>query len=129
METTVFIAKIISIVYIAFGLGLFLNGDFYKKTLTSMVGNAPFLILGGCMAVVVGMSILTFHDHWEANLQGVISFIGLLALIKGVLLLIFPPRFKAMKKMFASGKFYNLLAICVFVFGCVLGYYAFIIHG
>jgi uncharacterized protein YjeT (DUF2065 family) len=129
METTIFIAKIISIIYIAFGFGLFVNGNFYKKTLASMVGNAPFLILVGFVAIVVGVSILTFHDYWGFNLQGMVSFIGLLALIKGVLILIFPSRFKDLKSVFESGKFYNILAIGVFVFGCILGYYAFIIYG
>lgn len=129
METTVFIARIISIIYIAFGLGLFVNGNFYKKALTAMVGNAPFLILGGFVAIVVGMSILTFHDYWGYNLQGLVSFIGLIALIKGILILVFPSKFKGLKKLFESGKFYNVLATSVFIFGCILGYVAFIIHG
>jgi hypothetical protein len=129
METTVFIARIISISYIAFGFGLFVNGNFYKKTLTSMVGNAPFLMFVGFTAIVVGMSILTFHDYWGFNVQGLISFIGLLALIQGILILVFPLRFKSLKKILESGKFYNVLATGVFIFGCILGFYAFIIHG
>lgn len=129
METTVYIAKIISIIYIAFGFGLFVNGDFYKKVLTSIVGNAPFLMLTGLAAIVVGVSILTFHDYWGFNLQGLVSLVGLIALIKGVLVLIFPMKFTGLKKTFKSGKFYNILASSVFVFGCVLGYYAFIIYG
>lgn len=129
METTVFIARVISIIYIAFGLGLFVNGSFYKKALTSMVGNSQFLVFGGFIAVVVGMSILTYHDYWGYNLQGLISFIGVLALIKGVLILIFPLKFKSLKKIFESGKFYNMLAVGVFIFGCLLGYYSFILHG
>ncbi|MFC2128160.1 hypothetical protein ACFLRU_07300, partial [Bacteroidota bacterium] len=122
METTVYIAKIISIIYISFGLGLFINGNFYKAALTSMVGNAPFLIFGGFVAIVVGMSIITFHDYWGYNLQGVVSFIGLLALVKGILILVIPSKFIGLKKMFESGKFYNMLATGVFIFGCILGY-------
>lgn len=125
METTVFISRIISIIYIAFGLGLVLNKSFYKKAIVSMLGNSQFLIFGGFLAIVVGMSILTFHNYWKFNLQGFITLLGVLGLFKGVLLLMLPMQFKRFEKLFESDSFLKILTIGVLVFGSILAYFSF----
>lgn len=58
METSIFIAKIIGIIYTSFGVGLLFSGDFYKKEFPKLLDNTAFLILGGILAIIMGILII-----------------------------------------------------------------------
>jgi hypothetical protein len=127
METSILIAKIISVIYLSFGIGLLLYSDFYKTAIQKMLDDSIFSILGGILAIIIGFVIIQNHNFWINNWTVLITIIGWIALIKGILLLAFPKFTTGFKPLFQSDKLYKFLAPLIIVFGLVFAYFGFYI--
>lgn len=125
METSILIAKIIGIIYLSFGLGIVINPQLYQKLLQQLLIDPSIRILGGIMAIIIGFLILEYHNFWEADWTIVISIIGWIALIKGILLLTFPKFITIVKPVFDNEKSLRILAIFVMLIGIVFVYLGF----
>lgn len=125
METSILIAKIIGIIYLSFGLGILINTKLYQKLLEQLLIDPSIRILGGVMSIIIGILILEYHNIWEANWTIVISIIGWIALIKGILLLTFPKFITIVKPIFDSEKSLRVLAVLVILIGIVFAYLGF----
>jgi len=125
METSILIAKIIGIIYLSFGLGILINTKLYQKLLEQLLIDPSIRILGGVMSIIIGILILEYHNVWEANWTIVISIIGWIALIKGILLLTFPKFITIVKPIFDSEKSLRVLAVLVILIGIVFAYLGF----
>lgn len=125
METSILIAKIIGIIYLSFGLGIVINPELYQKLLQQLLIDPSIRILGGIMAIIIGFLILEYHNFWEADWTIVISIIGWIALIKGILLLTFPKFITIVKPVFDNEKSLRILAIFVMLIGIVFVYLGF----
>jgi len=120
------IFQIISIVYIAVGIGIFINPGFYKKLFEDFIENAAVLYLGGVMALVVGYLILAFHNTWTMDLSVIITIVGWLALIKGILILIQPKIMIALSKAMAQKEsILKIEAIAVIILGLAFSFLGF----
>ena len=120
------IFQIISIVYIAVGLGIFINPGFYKKLFEDFIENAAVLYLGGITALVVGYLILAFHNTWTMDMSVIITIVGWLALIKGVVILIQPKIIITLSKAILQKE--NILkieAIAVIILGLAFAFLGF----
>ena len=84
------IFQLLGLIYLAAGLGMIFNPDFYKKLLSNFSESPAVIYLGGFMALAVGYLLVAFHNIWALNWSVIITVIGWLALLKGFLLLITP---------------------------------------
>ncbi|MFD1292924.1 hypothetical protein ACFQ5N_03655 [Lutibacter holmesii] len=125
METSQLIAKIIGCVYIAFGVGILLNGNYYKKEIPKLLENTSYLIFGGFLAIIFGAIIIENHPFWVKNWTVLITIIGWIALIKGMLLLAFPTTISSFKSLFSIPKIYPVLGVFILIFGLFFTYFGF----
>jgi len=120
------IFQIFSIVYIAVGIGILINRDFYKKLFQGFSENAFALYLGGIAALVIGYLIVAFHNTWTMDLSVIITIIGWIALIKGILILIRPKIMIALTKaMVKKEGFLKVEAVAVIILGLALSFLGF----
>jgi len=122
MEISILIAKIIGFIYLSFGVGLLFNGKYYKKEISKLLENTSYLIFAGFIAIIMGILIIENHNFWVKNWTIVITIIGWLALVKGIILLAFPTLTSIYKPLFNSKMFYNLLGPLVLIFGLIFTY-------
>ena len=123
MELSVFIAQILGLVYVSFGLGLLINGDYYKKVIDDMLKNTGFMIYGGMMALVFGFLIVKHHNLWVQDWRVLITLLGWIGLIKGVLLFVAPKALLDFSKPLLKDM--NVLGVGVLIMGSVIGYFGF----
>lgn len=127
METSILVAKLISVVYLFGGLGMLLNSDFYHKTIKEAVKNSAFIMLGGMMATVVGVLLITYHNVWSGEWWVVlITIMGWLSLLKGFVYWVFPQSISALLPMYKK-QYIPMWAVLMLVLGVVFGYYGFIV--
>jgi uncharacterized protein YjeT (DUF2065 family) len=120
------IFQIISIVYITIGIGIFINPGFYKKMFEDFIENAAVMYLGGVMALVVGYLILAFHNTWTMDWPVIITIVGWLALIKGIVILIQPKIIIALSKaMVQKESILKIEAIAVIILGLAFSFLGF----
>lgn len=123
METSILVAQIAGVAYLALGLGMLLDPGYYKKAFDSMVKDPSYILFGGMMALVIGFLIVNVHNVWVQDWPVIVTLIGWIALVKGVLLLLMPKVFVGFSKGFV--KHTSVLAFPVLVLGGIFAYYGF----
>lgn len=124
MELSLFLAQLLGAIYVSVGLGILNNQKRYKALMDEMMDSASFLYFGGILALCFGFSVVTFHNVWVQDWPVLITILGWLALIKGVLLIICPQVILD----FSKGMLKNLqyVGLGTLLFGLVLAYYGFV---
>ena len=90
-ETTLLIAKLASACYVVTGLGFLLSTDFYAKMVSENKRTDPVALnLSGAVHFLIGLSILIQHFRWGSFPEAVVTLIGLVAVLKGVGLIVAP---------------------------------------
>jgi hypothetical protein len=89
---TLFLSRLLGLYCIVMGLSMFLRGQPMVDTVTSMLGNAPLMLVLAIVVVIAGLAMVLTHNIWSGGtLTVVVTLAGWIALIKGVLFLIVPP--------------------------------------
>ena len=126
MELSIFVAKLIGALYIAVGLGLILDKAYYQKAMTKMLDEAGIMYLGGAMALVTGILLVSYHNIWVKDWEVIITILGWASLIKGIGLLVFPSATIGFYKPMLKGRLVANAGVFALVLGLILGYYGYI---
>lgn len=120
------IFQLFSIAYLAVGIGMLINSGFYKKLFTDFCENAAAMYIGGVAALAIGFVILAHrgiactHD-WTM----ILSLIGWLALIKGILILVCPKLMIAMTKAMIKDNLLKVWPAVIIFLGLALAFLGF----
>lgn len=124
MELSIFIARTLGVIYLTVGIGLFLFREIYVLAFRKILENPGYALLGGFMAIVGGMALVTYHNLWVNDWRVVITIIGWIALIKGVILLLVPGYLDIFKGILQVRKGKGL-TIAIVLFGLIFTYLGF----
>lgn len=125
METSYLIAKLLGAVYTAVGLGILLNKSHYNSMMRDVIGNATIMYFGGVASLTVGVLLVEFHNVWVQDWPVLITIIGWIALVKGVLLLLKPDVVKGLAQFWMNRL--HIVGVAALVLGLILGYYGFMV--
>lgn len=127
MDSSLFIGKLIAILYLSVGIGFFFNKEHYKEVINNFCCSPAFFYFGGFLALIVGYLIITFHNIWSMNWYVVITVIGWIAFTEGIMLLIFPRVMLCITKgLFKKNKLMNFAIISALIVGLYFAYFTFI---
>jgi hypothetical protein len=89
---TIFLSKLIGIYCILIAIPMAVNKQANIQMVTALVDDAPVLYLLGVTIVAVGVAMILSHNIWSGGaLPVIVTLVGWLTLIKGLLFLFFPP--------------------------------------
>lgn len=124
MNLSHFVAQVVAIIYLSIGVGMLFNMDYYKKMFSKMYEEVTAMYVGGFAAVVTGFTLVTYHNVWTKDWTVLVTIIGWLALIKGILLLAFPKQFQSLSApMIQKGT--GTISIIILALGLIFGYFGF----
>lgn len=126
MDLSIFVAQVAAVTYLSVGVGMLLDKGYYKKLLDDFYKDTTGIYLGGFMALIIGFTLVTYHNEWVKSWEVLVTILGWLALVKGVGLLAFPTAFLNWSKSFAGSKDLGTLGFVVIVLGLVFGYFGFV---
>ena len=120
------IFQIFSLVYISIGIGIIINSDFYKKAFEDFTQCGSAMYFGGIMALAIGFIIVTFHNTWTKDFAVIITIVGWIALIKGILILVQPNLMIAITKAFLhKERNLKIQAVIILIIGLLLSFLGF----
>ncbi len=125
MELSILIAKIISLIYLSVGIGAIFSADYYRRLVDDLFDNAGLTYVTGFMTVVIGVLIVNYHNIWAWDWIVLITMIGWLALIKGVLIIAFPKFVQGYSKLFFDGRGFSIFPYLAIFMGLLFGYFGF----
>jgi len=125
--TDAHIFQLLGIVYLAVGIGMLINPDFYKKLMSEFSENPPSMYLSGLAAMVIGYLLVTYHNIWPNDWPVIITIFGWVALIKGLFLLLLPRVSIKISKFFEiqMTKLLTVWAVIIAVVGALLTWLGF----
>lgn len=126
MELSKLIAKILSVIYLAVAVGGIFSADHYRRLKDDIFKNTALTYFMGFTAVIIGFLLVNYHNTWERNWTVLITIMGWLALIKGVMIIAFPTYFQSISEPFFRDRALRVLPYVWIFLGILFGYFGFV---
>jgi hypothetical protein len=118
---TIYLSRLIGLFSILVSLTLVTHKDTTVETMAALVRNSPLLLILGMLFLTAGLAIVLGHAIWSGGLLPlVVTLIGWLMLIRGLVLLFLPPQ--AAIGLFAGIRFEQLFYL-YFAISLAVGVY------
>ncbi len=89
---TIYLGKLIGLYCLFIALAMISHKETTVETVTAVVHNVPVLFLTSLLAMVAGLAIILAHNVWSGGaLPVVVTLVGWISLIKGVIFFVLPP--------------------------------------
>lgn len=127
MSTSLFLAKLIGPVFLVVGIGLLFNVELFRSLLTEFIKNPVLVYLAGVLGLVGGLALVLNHNFWIADWRLIITLVGWIALIRGVVTILRPQWIVSIGNRISQHKAIFLAAgIVDFIIGAALSYFGYI---
>lgn len=120
MEVSLFLAKLLGLYLLIIGLIWAFRKDLINSAFTDIVSSPGLLAIAGVWALLFGLAILISHPVYEFSWRLVITIIGYLAILKGILRLAYPAHEQKMAKAVLESRNYWAILAIVLVLGAFL---------
>lgn len=115
------LAQIIGTLFIVVGIGLILNGSYYRQMLAQFLKNDGLYYFSGALAFIIGMAMVLNHNIWTPDWRSLVTVIGWLSLVKGTMRLVFPQAGSRLAGAIVTSTWLTVLgALILFAAGAVL---------
>jgi hypothetical protein len=126
MDRSLLLARLIAPLFILVGVGVLLNRQHYAAMMERFLKNTELYYFSGVLAFLIGEVLVLYHNLWVWDWRVVLTVIGWMSLLKGVVRIVLPAAgLKAAASFTASGWYLNIGAILIVVFGAWFAYQGF----
>ena len=126
MQRSKLISKMAAVLYLSASVGAFCGADYYRKIAEDFFSNAGLTYLAGFITLIIGLLIVNYHNRWAKNWTVLITILGWLALLKGIVLIAFPQFVRTLsEQMFTNfgPKIFPYATLCL---GLLFAYFGFV---
>ena len=120
MESTLFLAKILGVMFAVIGFAILFNINYYIKALGSFFKNEGLTYFAGFFILMMGLLLILVHNVWTQDWTVIITIMAWGTFIKGLFFLLFPEWMGEISKKFMTkgsltfgGVFALLLGLCL----------------
>jgi hypothetical protein len=115
---TIYLSRLLGLYCLILGAAMALRREVIILIFQSIVENATWLFFAGIIALAAGLAMVLAHNIWRGGvLPIVVTLIGWLSLLKGVLLLFLTPAFAAIGilvgPLYSTPLFYADIVVCL----------------
>jgi len=122
LDKTRFLARLIGLYCLLGALVMLLQRDAWVAAVTALVREPPLMLLLGTVVVAAGLAMVLAHNIWSGGaLPVVITVIGWLTLLKGVMFWVLPPT--AAAEFYLERLHYAQLYPLYGALSCAIGLY------
>ena len=126
MRLSKLIAKIASVIYLSASLGAFFSADYYRKVSEDLFSNAGLTYLAGFVTALIGLLIVNYHNVWAKNWTVLVTCLGWLALLKGILLIVCPQFVYGLSERMLTDWGLKIFPYTAFCLGLLFAYFGFL---
>ena len=119
---TIYLGRLIGLYCIFIAVAMMSHKQAAVMTMTALIHDAPVLFIVSLMATLAGLAIILAHNIWSGGaLPIVVTLVGWISLIKGLIFLLLPPEtsvayFEALR----YGQFFYVYMSITLVLGIFL---------
>ena len=123
MELSILTAKILALVYISAGISALSGKLSFGKMIEDFEKSAGLTFVTGFLTLVLGALLVEYHNIWAKNWTVLITIVGWIALLKGVMLIAFPRVITSFKHWYKNTRAWGVFMIAI---GLLFGYFGFL---
>jgi hypothetical protein len=121
MELSIVIARILALTYLAAGAAA-VAGKLRYETMVAEFERSPALTyVSGFFTLVCGVLLVSYHNIWAGDWRVLVTIVGWMSLLKGVMLIGCPQYLKFFKGWYKNTRAWGLLMLAL---GALFGYFA-----
>jgi len=120
MPTSQFLAKLIGPVLFFIGLGAIANAPVYNTMASQFLGNLGMIYFSGILTLLAGIAIVLYHNAWEWRWYLLITILGWLAILGGILRIVAPQCTAAVGEYMIGGNALPIGGVVMIVVGATL---------
>ncbi|MFK7780245.1 MAG: hypothetical protein QM490_03770 [Candidatus Gracilibacteria bacterium] len=120
------IIQLFGVLYFMLGLAFLFNKKYYLSALKDLTKSTPFILFSAIIAFVIGFVMVINFNTYTLSKEGLVAILGLLSLIKGAFILLFPKCNKKLTKIFINKKYFDSIGFSIFILGLILIYVGFL---
>jgi hypothetical protein len=123
MPAATLIARLIGPLFAALGVGMIVNATFYAAAVGEGAHSPVLIAISGMATLLAGIAILNAHHAWTADWRVLVTLIGWLFIVAGLIRLILPTVAESVAPAVYSGPAAEIVAgAVVLVIGAVLSF-------
>ena len=130
MNTSKSLARLMGPILLVIGIGmacgLIMEGAGYSNVLKEFIANRALIFLTGILALLAGVAIINVHNVWVPDWRVIVTVLGWLLVLRGIMLLVFPLTVQVFGDRVATSEAgVTAGAALTFVLGavlCIMGY-------
>ena len=123
MQNALWLASIFGPLLAIVGLWMLLYHENMMKVLNSIKSTPALFYMSGWMSLLIGLVIVSQYNVWMANLAVLITLLGWVLIIRGILALFIPQLL--IKLTMEKTSWCKVMRIIPFVWGLLLCWFAF----
>lgn len=128
MDITLFLAQIIGVYFLVVGVGALLNPERMKRAMKEAMQSYLLPYFDGALALIVGLLIVLTHNVWNSLLETLISLVGWIAVVEGMLMMLLPQKtISSMMERFMGAQMTRLIGVASVVLGLYFVYQGFLL--
>src|SRR3989344_2651238 len=125
---TIFLAQIMGIASLIIGLSMILRRQMVIRIFDDLFGSRALTYVLGIAEVICGLIIILNHNVWESALPIVVTFLGWLLFVEGLLYMFAGQKtIKRFIRWLHDQSVYSLIALLYAVIGTYLAYVGFVV--
>ena len=120
METSIFLAKVMGIYLAIEGLALIVNKKYLIKVIRELLKTKGVIYIFSFFTLILGIMLVVGHNIWTKDWVGLVTLLGWLILVKGVMNVLFPKIGLKMAEKFTPSSWYTPTGVALIVVGAYL---------
>lgn len=120
MCLSIFFAQLIGLYLVIVNLASLIHQERFKKIVYDFLATPALVAISGCFSLILGLVILVPHNLWVAKWPVIITIVGWIVLLQGIMRLFFPEIFIRFSKDLMEKKGFLLLSWVWFLVGIYL---------
>jgi hypothetical protein len=90
MDRSMFLARLLGPTFVAIALGILINLGMYESMIAEALHTGILFYLSGLLSLLAGLTIINLHNTWCADWRVILTVLGWLMTIGGVIRIIAP---------------------------------------
>lgn len=120
MEQAVWLASIFGPILIVISLWVLLKTNEVDRLWTSVKATPAAYYLGACLNLLIGFTILSLYNRWSMELAVLVTLLGYLQVIRGILALFCHDKMIKWSQKLISNPNFRLISAIPLVYGLLL---------
>jgi predicted ABC-type exoprotein transport system permease subunit len=120
-----YLAEIWGVSIVVVSLALLVK-EKHLKSLLAKIETDESLFLWGFISLIIGLAMVLSYNVWEQSWHVIITILGWLALLKGLVLLFMPEYVKKWAKQIGYQQWFSVCMIILLFIGLIITYFGFV---